>query len=167
MGRSVTRTDFRHRLVFSGVYDLPFGKGRQFRSGMCRFPELLLGGWQIHGIDVLQSGSLQGSGAAHTAGISRRPFGPTPTANPLFPAPMPGIVWTAGSIPASSRNPLPSPWATPARWRSTDAPSTATTSTSHSSSSSASPGSSVCSSGLRASTSPIACSFPARLGLKL
>lgn len=69
MGRSVTRTDFRHRLVFSGVYDLPFGKGRQFLYGMSRVPELLLGGWQIHGIDVLQSGSLQGSGAAHTAGI--------------------------------------------------------------------------------------------------
>lgn len=69
MGRSVTGTDFRHRLVFSGVYDLPFGKGRQFLNGMSRVPELLLGGWQINGIYTLQSGSLLGIGASNTAGI--------------------------------------------------------------------------------------------------
>lgn len=69
LGRSVTGFDFRHRLVFSGVYELPFGKGRQFLSGMSRVPELLLGGWQVNGIVTLQSGSLFGIGAANTAGI--------------------------------------------------------------------------------------------------
>ncbi len=69
MGRSVTGQDFRHRLVFSGVYDLPFGKGRQFLSGMSRVPELLLGGWQVNGIYTLQSGSLIGISASNTAGI--------------------------------------------------------------------------------------------------
>jgi hypothetical protein len=56
-------------MVFSGVYDIPFGKGRQFLSGMSRVPELLLGGWQVNGIYTLQSGSLIGIGAANTAGI--------------------------------------------------------------------------------------------------
>lgn len=69
LGRSLTGQDIRHRFVFSGVYELPFGKGRQFLSGMARVPELLLGGWQVNGIVTLQSGSLLGIGAANTAGL--------------------------------------------------------------------------------------------------
>jgi len=44
MDRSVLGSDFPHRLVMSGVYDLPFGKGRW------------LGGWQVNGIFTYQSG---------------------------------------------------------------------------------------------------------------
>jgi hypothetical protein len=69
LGRSVTGQDIRHRLVFSGVYDLPFGKGRQFLSGMSRVPDLLLGGWQVNGILTMQSGGLLGIGAANTSGL--------------------------------------------------------------------------------------------------
>ncbi|MDX2269183.1 MAG: carboxypeptidase regulatory-like domain-containing protein [Bryobacter sp.] len=69
LGRSATSVDFRHRFVFSGVYELPFGRGRQFLNGMSKFADALLGGWQVNGIYTLQSGSLLGIGASNTAGI--------------------------------------------------------------------------------------------------
>ncbi len=43
--RSVLGSDFPHRLVMSGVYDLPFAKGHRW-----------LGGWQVNGIYTYQSG---------------------------------------------------------------------------------------------------------------
>jgi len=58
--RSVLGSDFPHRFVFSGVYDLPFGKGRK-----------LVGGWQVNGIYSYQSGqplSFGVSGAPAYAG---------------------------------------------------------------------------------------------------
>lgn len=68
-GRSLTGQDFRHRFVFSGVYELPFGKGRLFLNDMSRWADTLLGGWQVNGIFTLQSGSLLGISASNTAGI--------------------------------------------------------------------------------------------------
>jgi hypothetical protein len=69
LGRSVTGLDFRHRLVFSGVYEIPVGRGRQFGGEMPRAADLLLGGWQVNGILTLQSGSLLGIGASNTSGL--------------------------------------------------------------------------------------------------
>ncbi|MBM3763678.1 MAG: hypothetical protein FJW36_26035 [Acidobacteria bacterium] len=69
LGRSATSLDFRHRLVFSGVYELPLGRGRRFGNNMARVTDLLLGGWQVNGILTLQSGSLLGIGAANTIGL--------------------------------------------------------------------------------------------------
>jgi hypothetical protein len=69
LGRSPTGTDIRHRLVFSGVYELPFGKGRQFGSSMSRWADLLVGGWQVNGILTMQSGGLLGIGASNTSGL--------------------------------------------------------------------------------------------------
>jgi hypothetical protein len=56
MDRSVLGSDFPHRLVFSGVYDLPFGKGRKFAGAASKGVDLLIGGWQMNGIYTYQSG---------------------------------------------------------------------------------------------------------------
>jgi len=67
--RAVSSVDVPHRLIFSGVYELPLGRGRQFGSGMSRWVEALVGGWQVNGIVNIQSGSALGISANNTAGL--------------------------------------------------------------------------------------------------
>ncbi len=47
-----------HRLVGSGVYELPFGKGRRFGSNASGVLNYLIGGWQTAATYELQPGSL-------------------------------------------------------------------------------------------------------------
>jgi hypothetical protein len=42
--------------VVSGIWELPFGKGRKWGSGWSRYLDGLLGGWQLNGIFQWQSG---------------------------------------------------------------------------------------------------------------
>jgi len=67
--RAVSSVDVPHRLIFSGVYELPLGRGRQFGSGMSRWVEALVGGLQVNGIVNIQSGSALGISANNTAGL--------------------------------------------------------------------------------------------------
>lgn len=46
----------RHRALSSGVFELPFGHGKRFGSGISRIPDLALGGWQLSSIFLYQSG---------------------------------------------------------------------------------------------------------------
>ena len=48
--------DSRQRYSLSGVYALPFGKGKPFLSTISRAGDALLGGWQLNGIWTLRSG---------------------------------------------------------------------------------------------------------------
>jgi hypothetical protein len=48
--------DVTHRLVVSGTYELPFGRGKQFGSQMAPALDKVLGGWQLNGIFQIQSG---------------------------------------------------------------------------------------------------------------
>jgi hypothetical protein len=48
--------DIRHRFVFSTLYELPFGAGRQFGKNWNKVTTALLGGWQVNGILTLQTG---------------------------------------------------------------------------------------------------------------
>jgi len=48
--------DAPHKLAISGIYELPFGRGRQFGSNWGRMTEFFLGGFQIQGIYQYQSG---------------------------------------------------------------------------------------------------------------
>jgi len=52
------RSDFdrRHVLVTNFVYELPFGKGKQFLSGTGRLGNAVFGGWSVNGIYIFQSG---------------------------------------------------------------------------------------------------------------
>jgi hypothetical protein len=43
--------------VTSAVYQLPFGKGRQFATSMNPIAETIFGGWEINAIDTARSGS--------------------------------------------------------------------------------------------------------------
>ncbi|HTP85543.1 MAG TPA: TonB-dependent receptor [Bryobacteraceae bacterium] len=49
-------TDVRNRFVLSGVYELPFGRGRHWGNDINRATDTILGGWQINTIWTLQSG---------------------------------------------------------------------------------------------------------------
>jgi len=48
--------DVASRFVLSGVYELPFGRGRMFGNGINRATDTILGGWQFNSIWTLQSG---------------------------------------------------------------------------------------------------------------
>jgi hypothetical protein len=48
--------DHRHRFTTAAVYELPFGKGRRFGSGVSGALDRVIGGWAIDGIAALQSG---------------------------------------------------------------------------------------------------------------
>jgi hypothetical protein len=49
--------DYRHNAVISYLYDLPFGQGRRFLSGMDGVANQILGGWQVNGITTFRSGA--------------------------------------------------------------------------------------------------------------
>ncbi len=70
--------DARQRLTFSSVAELPFGRGRHFASGMGRFPNALLGGWQASAIFSIQSGFPE----TITSGLD---FANVTTSNPQRP----------------------------------------------------------------------------------
>ena len=52
------RSDFdqRHVLNATGIYELPFGKGKRFAGNSNRFVDLFIGNWSINGIYTYQSG---------------------------------------------------------------------------------------------------------------
>jgi hypothetical protein len=54
--RGPAEFDVTHRFVASYIWELPFGRGRRFGSDWNAMTDLLLGGWQLSGIHVLQSG---------------------------------------------------------------------------------------------------------------
>ncbi len=51
-----TTPDFRHRLVVSYVYELPYGKGKHFGSNANGVAQAALGGWQVAGVTTVRSG---------------------------------------------------------------------------------------------------------------
>ena len=52
----VSDQDRSHRFVTSVIWELPFGRGRKFLTGMPIVADTFLGGWQIEGIYTGQSG---------------------------------------------------------------------------------------------------------------
>lgn len=72
--RSVSSVDVPKRLVFSGVYELPIGRGRHFGNGMSRAADLLVGGWQVNGILSIQSGSALGISGRNTSNLFTEAF---------------------------------------------------------------------------------------------
>ena len=53
---SLSSIDRAHRIVGSGIYELPFGKGRKYAASMPRWAEFFAGGWQLAGVYQRQSG---------------------------------------------------------------------------------------------------------------
>lgn len=54
--RSLAVFDVAHRLVLSGTYELPIGKGKAIGNGMHRVANAVIGGWQMNGIATFSSG---------------------------------------------------------------------------------------------------------------
>jgi hypothetical protein len=54
--RGLSNQDQPYRLVLSALYELPFGRGKQFAGNISRVADFAIGGWQINGIYVLQAG---------------------------------------------------------------------------------------------------------------
>src|SRR5215475_748022 len=54
--RSVSSNDRSRRLVISGTYELPFGRGRRFGKNWNRGVDALIGSWQINAISSYQTG---------------------------------------------------------------------------------------------------------------
>ena len=48
--------DLTHRFVFSGIWEIPFGRGKRFGSSMPALADRILGGWQVNTIYQVQSG---------------------------------------------------------------------------------------------------------------
>lgn len=56
--RRISRDDVPHRFVASGIYEIPFGKGRKFGSGWNSYVDGVLGGWQLNAIFQWQTGRV-------------------------------------------------------------------------------------------------------------
>ncbi|MBI3721716.1 MAG: TonB-dependent receptor, partial [Fimbriimonas ginsengisoli] len=48
--------DQRHVVNITGIYELPFGKGKMIGGGANRLVDLIIGGWSINGLYTYQSG---------------------------------------------------------------------------------------------------------------
>jgi hypothetical protein len=56
LDRAIDGTDSAKRFVLSGVYELPFGRGKRYLGSSNAIVNGFLGGWQTNGILVLQDG---------------------------------------------------------------------------------------------------------------
>ena len=56
LNRGVSDFDTTHLLTVDGLYDLPFGRGRQFLGNINRVADAFLGGWQVSGLNRTTSG---------------------------------------------------------------------------------------------------------------
>lgn len=54
--RALSDFDVRHLLTGDFIYQLPFGQGKQFGSGVNHAVDAVIGGWQLSGITRLSSG---------------------------------------------------------------------------------------------------------------
>ena len=55
--RSVSAQDVSRRLVLSGNYELPFGRGKSYMASAPKVFDYVLGGWQVNGIYTFQTGT--------------------------------------------------------------------------------------------------------------
>ncbi|MFT4112151.1 carboxypeptidase regulatory-like domain-containing protein [Silvibacterium sp.] len=63
---AIASQDIRQRFVVSYIYQLPFGRGRMFGSGISRWEDTLFGGWQVNGITTVQGGNPLSISASNT-----------------------------------------------------------------------------------------------------
>jgi hypothetical protein len=59
--RQISNQDVPHRLSVSGIFEIPFGRGRRFGSSTNAPVDLVLGGWQVQGIYTYQTGFTVGN----------------------------------------------------------------------------------------------------------
>jgi hypothetical protein len=69
---SLASIDRAHRIVSSGIWELPFGKGRKFGATMPKWLDFFAGGWQLSGVQQRQSGQPIDWGQVVITGDSRQ-----------------------------------------------------------------------------------------------
>jgi hypothetical protein len=62
--------DVTHAFKATGFYELPFGQGRRFGTGVGDMMDRLIGGWQVSGTTRIQSGRLFDLGNVRVVGMS-------------------------------------------------------------------------------------------------
>ena len=86
--RGLSNFDARHRLVFSYVWELPFGQGHRFGGNASGVGGWFVSGWEISGISTFQSGRpltvrIRGDNSLTGASTSDRP---NLIGNPVLPS---------------------------------------------------------------------------------
>jgi len=54
--KAISAFDRPHQISFSGIYELPFGKGRKYLNVSHRWADAFIGGWQLNSIWLVTSG---------------------------------------------------------------------------------------------------------------
>ena len=73
--RSLVSYDVPHRFVLGYTFDMPFGKGRKFLSGVSGAADKLVTGWGVNGVTTFQSGYPLVFTSSATSQISSFGFG--------------------------------------------------------------------------------------------
>jgi hypothetical protein len=81
-GERISNDGRPHRFIATGIYELPFGKGKRLASGVNRATDMLIGGWQLASTFEWQPGPLTdwgnrfyyGSDFSDIANIDQRTF---------------------------------------------------------------------------------------------
>jgi hypothetical protein len=55
--RALSAHHIPHRVIVSGLYELPFGTGKSLASGVSRWVDAIIGGWEVSGVMTLQAGN--------------------------------------------------------------------------------------------------------------
>jgi len=73
--KALSAHDIAHRMVLSGAYELPFGQGKALGSGVNRWVNALIGGWEISAFALFQGGNplqvSQNGGVMQNGGTQR------------------------------------------------------------------------------------------------
>ena len=92
--RSQDSNDLNHRITFTGVYQLPVGRGRYLLGNANRFVDTLIGGWKVGALYLYESGrpwqpnitgtcgAGQHNGLGGTTGCFETPYGINPIKTP-------------------------------------------------------------------------------------
>jgi hypothetical protein len=101
----------RLRYVGTGVYDLPFGRGRRFGSGLSPLADAFVGGWHASSILVLQTGpyltpTMSGGDPSGTGGDSRGTQRPDSLGvDPSLSNPTADLFWNRAAFVCPGRAP--------------------------------------------------------------
>ena len=82
LNRGSADWDRRHNFVFSQLWELPFGKGKQLLGDISRTADWLIGGWQVNSITTIQSGLPFNFGYDAGANINTGPNRPNIDGDP-------------------------------------------------------------------------------------
>lgn len=73
--KSLSAHDIPHRVVLSGAYQLPFGRGRAIAGGASRLVDAIVGGWEVSAFGIFQGGNplqvSQNGGVMQNGGTQR------------------------------------------------------------------------------------------------